>query len=93
MKAPLTEIGGVGEDQSLAAGLAFESRQVSPELRDVGAPRTGAVKQPGVAQVDPSFRLTAPNVQIVDTDLIAFLDSPDSKNVGEWGSIKKRNCF
>ena len=82
-------IGGVGEDQSLAAGLAFESRQVSPELRDVGAPRTGAVKQPGVAQVDPSFRLTAPNVQIVDTDLIAFLDSPDIKNFGEWGSIKK----
>ena len=78
----VTEVGGVGEDESLAAGLAFESRQVCSELCDIGAPGTGAVKQPGVAQVGSSPGLTAPNVQIVHTDLLAFLDSPDN-NLGD----------
>ena len=79
----VTEVGGVREDQSLAAGLAFESRQVCSELCDIGAPGTGAVKQPGVAKVSSSPGLTTPNVQIVYTDLLAFLDRPDIKGLNK----------
>lgn len=74
----VTEVSGVGEDQSLAAGLAFESRQVCSELRDIGASGTGAVEEQGDAQVGPPPGLTAPDVQIVHTHLLAFLDGPDN---------------